>query len=72
MASDQDMQYFDRVNGQLVLTTDAQIKARTGKIVKPTESGAPTRIIWTIEKGMLSDRSAENVDAYLLLGPEAL
>ena len=72
MVSDQDMQYFDRINGQLVLTTDAQIKAHTGKIVKPTGSGAPTRIIWTIEKDMLSDRSAENVDAYLLLGPAAL
>jgi hypothetical protein len=71
MASDQDMQYFDRINGQFVLTTDAQIKAHTGKIVKPTRSGTLTKIIWTIEKAVLADRVAENVEAHLLLGSAA-
>lgn len=72
MASDQAMPYLVRINGQFVLISDAPVKEHTGKIVKPTASGAPTRIIWIIEKGVLSDRSAENVEAHFLLGREAL
>ena len=69
MASHQDMQYFDRINGQLVLTSDAPVKAHNGKTVRSTNSSTPTKIVWTIEKAVLSDRAAENIEAHLLLGP---
>ena len=71
MASDQAMPYLVRINGQFVLISDAPVKEHTGKIVKPTASGAPTRIIWTIRIGVLSDRTAVSVEPHLLLGPEA-
>ena len=71
MASDQDMQYFDRINGQLVLTSDAPVKAHTGKTVRTTNSRTPTKIVWTIQKAVLSERDAENVEAHLLLDSAA-
>ena len=67
MSNDGDLQYFERINGSFVLTTDAEVGEHNGSFTGIPENKPESVIRWQIDKGEFREANGRAVRAQLIL-----